>query len=165
MNPRPRHSKCGRSSKTSAITSSAFWLPSYGTTRVYWFSTSQRPSASCTRIMWIAWRMSSGSKPAMTHGLPYCAGMNSNGRAPTTVETWPGPMKPSRRRSGDSSSARSGGTIVTWLHITEKLRTPSAFARMSVSAVEGAVVSKPIAKKTVSRSGFALAMRSASSGE
>ena len=91
--------------------------------------------------------------------------MNSNGRAPTTVDTWPGPMKPSRRRSGESSSARSGGTIVTWLHMHEKFGTPSAFARLSVSAVEGAVVSKPIAKKTTSRSGFCLAIRSASSGE
>ena len=91
--------------------------------------------------------------------------MNSNGRAPTTVETWPGPMKPSRRRSGDSSSARSGGTIVTWLHITEKLGTRSALARLSVSAVEGAVVSNPIAKKTTSRAGFWRAIRSASSGE
>ena len=42
---------------------------------------------------------------------------------------------------------------------------PSAFARLSVSAVDGAVVSKPIAKKTTSRSGFDLAIRSASSGE
>ena len=46
--------------------------------------------------------------------------MNSNGRAPTTVETWPGPTKPSSRRSGESSSARSGGTIVTWLHMHEQ---------------------------------------------
>ena len=91
--------------------------------------------------------------------------MNSNGRAPTTVETWPGPMKPSRRRSGESSSARSGGTIVTWLLITRKFVTPSAFARLSVSAVDGAVVSNPIAKNTTSRSGLALAIRSASSGE
>ncbi len=82
--------------------------------------------------------------------------MNSNGRAPTTVETWPGPMKPSRRRSGDSSSARSGGTIVTWLHTQEKLDTPSAFARFRVSAVDGAVVSNPIAKKITSRSGVLL---------
>ena len=74
-------------------------------------------------------------------------------------------MKPSRRRSGDSSSARSGGTIVTWLHITLKLGTPSARARLSVSAVDGAVVSKPMAKNTTSRPGFCLAMRSASSGE
>ena len=74
-------------------------------------------------------------------------------------------MKPSSRRSGDSSSARSGGTIVTWLQTHEKLATPSAFARLSVSAVHGAVVSKPIAKNTTSRSGLALAIRSASSGE
>ena len=91
--------------------------------------------------------------------------MNSNGRAPTIVATCPGPTKPSSRRSGDSSSARSGGTIVTWLHMTEKLARPSAFARLSVSAVDGAVVSKPIAKNTTSRSGVSRAIRSASSGE
>ena len=91
--------------------------------------------------------------------------MNSSGRAPTTVDTWPGPMNPSRRRSGDSSSARSGGTIVTWLQKQKKFSTPSALARLRVSAVEGAVVSKPMAKKTTGRSGCCLAMRSASSGE
>ena len=74
-------------------------------------------------------------------------------------------MKPSSRRSGESSSARSGGTIVTWLDMTRKLVTPSALARLSVSAVDGAVVSKPIAKNTTSRSGLAFAIRSASSGE
>ena len=42
---------------------------------------------------------------------------------------------------------------------------PSAFARLSVSAVDGAVVSNPIAKKTTWRSGFDFAIRSASSGE
>ncbi len=42
---------------------------------------------------------------------------------------------------------------------------PSAFARLSVSAVDGAVVSNPIAKKTTSRSGLDFAIRSASSGE
>ena len=47
----------------------------------------------------------------------------------------------------------------------KKLVTPSAFARLSVSAVDGAVVSNPIAKNTTSRSGFAFAIRSASSGE
>ncbi len=91
--------------------------------------------------------------------------MKSKGRAPTTVDTWPGPMKPSSRRSGDSSSARSGGTIVTWLQKHVKLRMPSAFARIRVSAVDGAVVSKPTAKNTTSRSGFSRAMRNASSGE
>ena len=70
MKPRPRHSKCGRSSNTSAITCSARTLPSYGTTLLYWFSTSQRPSWSCLRIMWTPCRMSSGSKPEITIGLP-----------------------------------------------------------------------------------------------
>ena len=70
MKPSPRHSKCGRSANTSAITSSARGLPSHGTTRLYWFSTSQRPARSCARIIWIACRMSSGSKPAITTGLP-----------------------------------------------------------------------------------------------
>ena len=74
-------------------------------------------------------------------------------------------MKPSSRRSGDSSRARRGGTIVTWLHMQLKLVTFSARARLSVSAVEGAVVSKPMAKNTTARSGFCLAIRSASSGE
>ena len=74
-------------------------------------------------------------------------------------------MNPSRRRSGDSSRARSGGTIVTWLQTQEKFFIPSAFARLSVNAVEGAVVSNPMAKNTTSRSGFSLAIRSASSGE
>ncbi len=91
--------------------------------------------------------------------------MNSNGRTPTIVDTCPGPMKPSRRMSGESSSARSGGTIVTWLHMQRKFGTFSALARFRVSAVDGAVVSKPIAKKTTSRSGLAFAIRSASSGE
>ena len=74
-------------------------------------------------------------------------------------------MNPSSRRSGDSSSARNGGTIVTWLQTQVKLCCPSARARLSVSAVDGAVVSKPIAKNTTSRSGFSRAIRSASSGE
>ena len=37
--------------------------------------------------------------------------MNSNGRTPTTVETCPGPMNPSSRRSGDSSRGRTGGHL------------------------------------------------------
>ena len=62
-----------------------------------------------------------------------------------TVETWPGPMKASRRRSGESSNARTGGTMVTWLQKTKKLLMPSRLARCKVSAVDGAVVSNPMA--------------------
>jgi hypothetical protein len=35
-------------------------------------------------------RMSSGSNPATTTGLPYCFAMNSYGRQPITVDTCPG---------------------------------------------------------------------------
>ena len=35
--------------------------------------------------------------------------------------------------------------MVTWLQKTEKFSTPSFLARYNVSAVEGAVVSKPMA--------------------
>lgn len=87
------------------------------------------------------------------------------GASPITVETWPGPMKPSSAQPGASRIARSGGTIVTWLQKTEKLATPSRRARWSVTAVAGAVVSKPTAKKTTSRSGLRRASSSASSGE
>jgi hypothetical protein len=47
----------------------------------------------------------------------------------------------------------------------KKFSTPSSRARLRVSAVDGAVVSKPMAKNTTSRSGFAFAIRRASSGE
>jgi len=40
---------------------------------------------------------------------------------PITVETWPGPMKPSSRMSGESRMARIAGMMVTWLQNTEKL--------------------------------------------
>jgi hypothetical protein len=51
------------------------------------------------------------------------------------------------------------------LQNTEKFAMPSAFARISVSAVDGAVVSKPMAKNITCRLGFARASFNASSGE
>ena len=58
-----------------------------------------------------------------------------------------------------------GGTIVTWLQKTLKLRTCRALACSRVRAVDGAVVSNPTAKKTTWRSGLSIAIRRASSGE
>lgn len=91
--------------------------------------------------------------------------MNAYGSQPITADTWPGPMKPSSRRSGESRMALIAGMIMTWLQKTEKFATPSAAARSTVIAVDGAVVSKPMAMKTTRRSGFSLAILSASSGE
>ena len=124
MNPSPRHSKCGRSSNVSDISFSAWVLPSGRTTRVYWFSISQRPSRICCSSMCTDARMSSGSNPATTIGFPYTSDTNRYGRVPTTVDTWPGPRNPDSRRSGDSRMALIGGTIVTWLQNTLKLLDP-----------------------------------------
>ncbi len=55
--------------------------------------------------------------------------------------------------------------MVTWLQKIEKLSILSAAARSTVMAVDGAVVSKPIAMNTTSLSGFCLAIFSESSGE
>ena len=55
--------------------------------------------------------------------------------------------------------------IVTWLQKTEKFRMFSALARISVRAVEGAVVSKPMAKNMTCLSGLARASFRASDGE
>ena len=57
------------------------------------------------------------------------------------------------------------GTIVTWLQNTEKFFSPSAAARIMVIAVDGAVVSNPIAMNTTCLSGFCRAIFSESSGE
>ncbi len=82
-----------------------------------------------------------------------------------TVETCPGPMNASRRMSGESRMARMAGMMVTWLQNTEKFSMPSALARIRVSAVDGAVVSNPMAKNMTWRSGLARASLSASVGE
>ena len=57
------------------------------------------------------------------------------------------------------------GMIVTWLQKIEKLVIPSALARRTVMADDGAVVSKPMAMNTTRLSGFCLAIFSESSGE
>ena len=96
---------------------------------------------------------------------PMMGAMKWYGRQPITVETWPGPMNPSRRRSGESRIALMAGMIVTWLQKIEKFSMPSAAARSTVIAVDGVVVSIPIAMKITCLSGFCRATFSASSGE
>ncbi len=84
------------------------------------------------------------------------------------VLTCPGPMKPSTRTvpvavtSGLSRIAWIADGVSTWLAKTLKLRRSSAAAWTRATAVVGAVVSNPIAKKTTSRPGFSRATRSAS---
>ena len=90
----------------------------------YSFSTSARPSRSwrssiADRLQDVD-RLEAGDddRPAVLLATkPY-------GRVPMTVETWPGPTKPSIAVSGESRIARSAGPIRTWLQKTEKFRTP-----------------------------------------
>jgi hypothetical protein len=58
----------------------------------------------------------------------------------------------------------AGGTS-TWLTTTLKLRSPRRCASSTAIALAGAVVSKPTAKNTTSRSGRCAATRTASIGE
>ncbi len=58
----------------------------------------------------------------------------------------------------------AGGTRTCEQRI-EKFSTPSSWARHTAMALAGAVVSKPTAKKTTSRSGFCCASLTASRGE
>ena len=58
-------------------------------------------------------RMSSGSKPDTTIGLPSFFAIHSYGRQPITVETCPGPINASMRMSGESRMARMAGMMVT----------------------------------------------------
>ena len=81
-----------------------------------------------------------------------------------TVHTCPGPRKPCTRLPGVCKIAVMAGGTSTWDTSIEKLSTPSARARVTASALAGAVVSKPTAKKTTSRPGLSCAMRTASSG-
>ena len=57
------------------------------------------------------------------------------------------------------------GMMVTWLQKIEKFSSPSAAARSTVMAVDGAVVSNPIAMNTTRLSGFCRAIFRLSSGE
>ena len=127
MKPSPRHSKCGRSSNTSAEHRSARGLPSSRTTRVYWFSTSHRPSRICVEQHGDGLQDVERLEPGGHERLAVLLGhepVRAGCRPPST--RGPGPRKPSRRRSGDSRIALIGGTIVTWLQNTRKFVTPSA---------------------------------------
>ena len=139
MKPSPRHSKCSRSSKTSAITASARGLPSHGTTRAYWFSTSQRPLGELgeehlDRLQDVQ-RLEPGRR------RPACrsrAGMNSNGRAPITrrdvpgadeaVELQVGRVEQRAQRRHDRDVVAEAGEVPYALGLR---------ARISVSAVDG----------------------------
>jgi len=81
------------------------------------------------------------------------------------AETCPGSMKPSMAMAGsESSTSRAGGTSL-WKGITKKFVRPCSLARRRVAATVGAVVSKPMPRKTTLSPGFLAATARASKGE
>ena len=82
-----------------------------------------------------------------------------------TVETWPGPMNASSRRSGESRIALMAGTIVTWLQNTEKFSMPSARGSQHGHRRRRRGRLEADRQKTTCLSGFWRAIVSASSGE
>ena len=65
---------------------------------------------------------------------------------------------------GAESRLSSAGGTSTWATSSEKLPSPCVSACRTARALAGAVVSKPTAKNTTSRSGSAAAMRTAEAG-
>ncbi len=81
----------------------------------------------------------------------------SYGRLPMTQETCPGPTTPSiptvPGACGAPRISAIAGGVSTWLQNTLKFASRRRSAARIASAVAGVVVSKPIAKNTVSRAG------------
>src|ERR1039458_6562532 len=84
---------------------------------------------------------------------------------PITAQTCPGPRNPCTRFSGEARIASSAGGTSTWETSSETLFNFSSRARHASMALAGAVVSKPMAKKTTCFAGFARAIFRQSSGE
>ena len=81
------------------------------------------------------------------------------------VQTWPGAMKPCTRFEGDPRISLTAGGTSTCDTSIEKLVRPRRRACQTAMALAGAVVSKPIPKKTTWRVGYSCASLTASSGE
>ena len=114
---------------------SAARLPSHGTTRRVLVldlaaALGQLQHQHVDRLQDVQ-RLEPGARPAACRSS---LAMNSYGRQPITVDTCPGPMKPSSRRSGESRMALMAGMIVTWLQKTEKFSSPSPRPRAARSS-------------------------------
>jgi hypothetical protein len=90
-------------------------------------------------------RMSSGSKPATTTGIPWRSTKGSKIPQPVIVAACPAARNPSTRVSGISATISMTGGMYLCAERTEKF---SGTGPRTTAAVATAVVSKPVAKKT-----------------
>ena len=98
-------------------------------------------------------------------GTLYFAARGMYSSVPMTAQTWPAARKPFTFERGDDMMASMAGGTSTWDTRMEKFFKPRLWAWLTAMALEGAVVSKPTAKKTTSLSGFSSATASESRGE
>ena len=130
----------------------ARWLPSRVTQRGNVLTTSAFRSRTSSTSFTSAARMSSGSKPATTTGVPCAFTKASNTPEPVMMAAWPAARNPSMRVPGISATISIAAGTYLCAERTEKFfGTPAS----SAAAVATAVVSKPVAKKTTSSRGLA----------
>ena len=164
MGPRPRH-VTSQGSKTCSTIWRATGLPSSLTPRRYALRISGSPLSIISTSDAMPSRMSTGSNPVTTPGMPKSSTRKRYGLMPVMVETWPGRMKPSMRVCGSLAIAHSAGGVVLWTLRTEKFCRSRACASRIAAAMVGVVVSNPTPMKMTGRPGFSRAMVRASRGE
>ncbi len=113
------------------------------------FTTAASPSRTSSASFSSPARMSSGSKPATTTGIPCFSTKRSKIAEPVIVAAWPAARKPSMRVIGISATISITGGMYLCAESTEKFGGGSS---RITAAVATAVVSKPLAKKTISSS-------------
>ena len=153
MTPMPRH-PVSHGAKTSRISSCAFRFPAGVTPREYSFSTRATPSFFCRSSMETARRMSSGSKPAITHGNAVPLRDRQVGVRPDDdgdVRRGTGTPRSGCRDPPPGAPSLRGSSAPTKGRRNSSRRAPrrSGWRRRW----PGAVVSKPTPRKTISRSG------------
>ena len=165
MKPSPRHSKCGRTSNTSASAlqrrqvafpgdDAAVLVLDLGHARR---ELSQHHHQRLQNIERLESRY--GDRAAVIAGDEFVGPAADDRRnVPRPDET----VQPHVGRIEDGANRRNDRDVVAKHREVRHAQRPG---RSSVSAVEGAVVSKPMAKNTTLRSGFCWAIFRASSGE
>ena len=129
------------------------------TARIYWFSTSARPSLSWRTSIRIDWSRSIGSKPEITTGFGLF-GEALVGLGAGDGRDMRGPDKPvdhadaTSRASGAPRIAAIAEGVSTWLQKNDMFVRPAVGGHPHRHRGGGVVVSKPMAKNTTSRSGW-----------
>ena len=164
ISPMPRHLRA-TGSKTSSIWAWAAGLPSGRTQRVYWISHLGAARFELfdahRHALKDVQRLETGHDDR--HAVFLAIGSYS--AVPITVQTWPGGQEPLHDAFGRIEHGADRRRNQDVGNQGRKVGQPQPAAWAIAMATAGAVVSKPMAKKTTSRSGCRRASPTASIGE